>query len=415
GHRTPFWIASRNHNGNRDLMDTVRLFLDCVDFSDPSCDGWNIIFNFADNYGGLKVDDATSLTMFEWIVKQHSQEMKANLIASEYAPLLEFLVVEDKTAEFYILLRLGPEGAINTFLSDGFNLLLNSIAWAFKNSSDLLRCGADPYCVGLNTEISPKLESPTSLAMYSSRAFALWRSSVSDAGIDIDNVIGRVLEKGPLFEAGWTRKTLRILFDWDNEITDPHNWTCSVCGTRIWCLMIQPLWLYALEEIKNGTSPEDTLWELYSQSDAEFDSDFDTMDSSHAHQKIEGELVPVSEAPDLDEETESLKFQQSRPAAGTSLCPADAFSQEAKGENVPGSETSDLDTEATDFVNTNSESSSDVPTFIYTREDLVCSCCWFHPHQGGKRGEAADIPRSDFSSDMDTSLEDDYSPFHLHS
>ena len=227
-------MASRGYNDtmvcSESVMDTVRLFLDCVDFSDLSCDGWNVIFEFAEEYVRFTVNPITTLAFFEWILKLFSQEMKASLIASEYADIMCFIAGGRDLSALHSILRLGPKGAVDYFCSDGFNSLLCMMAYAEVRGavSELPECGADPNCVGIAPSISPRLESPTSLAMYSSEAFVIWLSSLADARIDINNVFERELEKGPLPEAGWTREALYMLLDWDFEATSifkSHHWT----------------------------------------------------------------------------------------------------------------------------------------------------------------------------------------------
>ena len=132
------------------------------------------------------------------------------------------------------VLRIGPTDAIDFFDGFGFSPLLNGVACANNEAKvrNLLKCGANPNSAGMHTYISPRSESPTSLAMYSSEAFKLWLSSLSEARIDINTVIDKEVEKGPLYEAGWTRETLQMLFEWEFAATDffqDHDRLCSAC------------------------------------------------------------------------------------------------------------------------------------------------------------------------------------------
>ena len=133
-------------------------------------------------------------------------------------------------------------------------------------------------------------------------------------------------------------------------------------------------------------------------------------------QNPEDELIPVSEAPDLNKETESLGSHESKSDIDTLPCPADAF-PEAEEQIVPVSETPELDTETEDFLSMDYESDVDVSTFPYGKEDILCLRCWlqFCHLQRGECNGAPDTLCSDSSSDLDPLSEHEYSPFLFHS
>ena len=61
--------------------DTARLFFDCVDFSDPSCDGWNFIYDVVARSKAVSDCRDTRFALLIWILEQFSQEMKADIFS----------------------------------------------------------------------------------------------------------------------------------------------------------------------------------------------------------------------------------------------------------------------------------------------------------------------------------------------
>ena len=238
--------------------------------------------------------------------------------------------------------------------------------------------------------------------MYSSQAFALWRYSLSMAELDIKFVFDRDLEAGPLREDGWTEETLQILVDWDFEVTKyPQLPDCTDCRLYRYPT-VQPLWLYALAEIKNGKPPEDTVWAWHTHSD------------NQAGFVYDDEVIPTSQVPDPDEETERLRLRNPESGTSSSFRLTDA-NQEIQDELVAGSEKSDLDSETEDFVSVTSELDEEDPPFPYGKNDWLCITCWQYFRQNGRR-RGPEIPRtsnSDCGLDKDLSDDEEYSPFQI--
>ncbi|KAL9043635.1 MAG: hypothetical protein Q9214_003183, partial [Letrouitia sp. 1 TL-2023] len=64
-------------------------------------------------------------------------------------------------------------------------------------------------------EVTPHLETPTSLAMYSSWAFHSWLAFLYLKQVDIVNFIEIEMDQKVLIKQGWSLQTLQTLFNWD--------------------------------------------------------------------------------------------------------------------------------------------------------------------------------------------------------
>ncbi|KAI9670532.1 MAG: hypothetical protein M1831_005752 [Alyxoria varia] len=259
------------------LIDTVELFLDCTDFSDTSCDGWNLLASLVDATANVNGDSEAQLAFFDWATQQFSWDVKANFIAAEFQDFLRWCAIMSPRKTLHHAVRLGPDGAINGIDQNEWNVLLQIIAYG--DTTDLLTCGANPNHLSRNPEIDLRWESPTSAAMYSSGTFWLWRHSLNEANVDTEILLGKEMFEGPLVGLGWTRATLRRLFYWDFApypdvvnagsfetksfiICQGHHFYCADCHQLLERLDLKPqvLWLQSLNEIKHGKDPQETPW-----------------------------------------------------------------------------------------------------------------------------------------------------------
>lgn len=236
------------------LIDILRLFIESIDFSQSTGDGWVSLrfLCFSPGY-----EDERSANIMRWIILQCSRDIKANFIEEEYIAVLRFLRPR-KSDVLNLYLKLRPEKAIDMrFKQNGYSRLLYEVKSAF-GLSEFLGLGADLHLLGLDSLCSPYWESPTTLAMYSSQSFAIWRAFLERSKVDIGKFIECELERGPLAELGWTSDALRKLFQWDveREYDLGHNLDCPDCD-EIQYFRVQPYWREQLDKIKKGIYERD--------------------------------------------------------------------------------------------------------------------------------------------------------------
>lgn len=350
-----------------------------------------------------------------------------SILSGEWCALTLAFLAGDKYADFFdILLKYSPKEAVSAFHETRFSALCNEIIRAEHTVSKLLKSGVSPNGVGTHPDISARPESPTSLALYSSHAFSLWRSSLYMADIDINIVLDKGLEEDFLREDGWTRETLQGLVDWDFEVTEivtifpsPPYFQCSDCKQNVSknFLKIQPLWLCALADIKDGKCPEDTSWARYAQSNSQDRFDVVDDESFDSSQKTADDLISISQGPDSDEETKNLRLRNSTSDTCPPLHSIDENPQEMQDERVARSEKPDRNAEMKDSVSMSSERNVEDPPFPYDKKDLLCYHCWrYFCRKRRRRHQKKTHPsHSGCSSDTDSSSDDDdqYSPFQI--
>ena len=357
-------MALENGYSLDSVIDTVRLFLDCFDFSDASCAGWDALIEVAYAIGAVEGYEELNMSLFEWIVRYFQHDIKEN-----YETLLFSLifgrVYERVGTEFLsFLLELVPKKTIDgdqwsaplAFLVNFHHLILD-----FEDKSDTVLSQSKSF---------------TSRSTFSSRLFWLWRYLIHEAGVNTKVVLDKELKQGFWAQDGWSRETLQTLFDWEFEYHDRprHESYCDDCGAIYHWIgngAVQPLWRSSLDQIKRGVDPEKTMWALCT-----------------SEKNTSRELNSIN-APSLAID------DNSRAASSTNIATA------------------------TEVGSQDSRSDSHMPAFPYGRDDTICRNCWFDFCKTGirrRRQQSHDLETSssDGGLDVDTS-DDDFSPFHIHS
>ena len=283
------------------IVSTVRLFLDSVDFSD-SYIVESVILKFGINHVRashaviMPQAKASSFAMFEWIVKQLSQDIKSYMTLEHSLQVLGFLLSFADPSAFRFWINSVPSQVVTNHKGNEFSPLSQRVAYGWTHGcTELIKSGGDYPWMSRAPTISHRAESPMSLALYSARAFSRWRVSLHYAGRDPECVIENALqEEGPLYGTGWRQETLRSLFDWSFELPHDLSW-CKICESTLMAVLkgyieIQPMWVSTLEEIKTGTCPEKTSWALNSGSKVQIEPNTSTNGSSHVWVDQEEEL-----------------------------------------------------------------------------------------------------------------------------
>ena len=370
-----------------DKIDTVRLFLDTVDFSDTSCDGWSTVRSVAIGLLFNLGDHEDNIAFFVWMLKYCLHDMRANLDMDNFCDIIFYSLCHNDALSN--VLKVLPPGD-QSFIGDCGSVLLAVIATDLGTTNDLLMAGADPHHVGRCLWPSQCVESPTSMAMYNSKTFASWLKTLDEIGLDLKSFLDKEMKTSLLADKGWVRQTLYALFTWKFAHTAAFDFKrfviCGDCGKSILELnngiVIDPLWVHSLHEIKLGKNPEETAWALY---------------------------VPFDEHMCDDEDPSGFDVALNTASSSASL-------SEANDQIKHASASSNINSGIADDLSNNPKPDSNLPPCPYTPYETICMKCWLYFCENGVRYERIykSVYTTDSASDSDGSTEDGFSPFSVH-
>ena len=391
-------------------FDTFRILEETMDFSDIHGSGWRVFRNVRPLPGFLaKRDLEPEAALLLGMIKLSSFELTTYGFGIELAGMLASCLhpVSDESCD--LLLHIGGADIINCpldcliYIGGGYPILhWHLIHFRIAEGlSQVLSKGPDLFRSGFNGTISPRKETPTSLAMYTSWAFERWRDVLISFGVDVENFVKLELEKNQLVHTGWTTPTLLHLFSCDHSEYEPMQdiWDCSDCAaelhaTEMYSLIVQPHWRHRLERIRQGLDPDlpvqddseandteltglatltDTLGSPYELADETYGIGDDALDS--------GTLSPSATDPELG--FWSFRESPHRYPRMVSLL-ADC---------------------------------------VYDRHEIICMNCWRHFVWSGTRRQPSwkrDFPAwlisnpSPIGSMEDEASEDEFSPYLIH-
>ncbi|CAF9920434.1 hypothetical protein IMSHALPRED_004894 [Imshaugia aleurites] len=267
--------------------------------------------------------------------------------------------------------------------------------WHSVLSMVILARGPNLHGLCFDSSYTPYEESPTSLAMYYSRAFAVWLRGLIDLKVNLEDFIDQELKLNPKVHAGWEKETLLDLFAHGDrpDLEAPRGmYTCSDCVGIIRPVGVQPYWRYLPKMIKERKYPDDlglTDSEVGKRENADF-----------------GTIEEIASSPsDLTPEPDTTGKDP--------LADIDEFPSESKSE----------------------EDTSGDPAIIpvrsgcpYSKHEVVCMDCWLHYERTGTRRSRRtqksvsqdldtdeDLSENEYSPSRDDSSEDEFSPFLIHS
>ena len=374
------------------VMDTLRIFLDCMDFSETAGEGWATLFELGQWTTCIDIDGETAAksTLLSWILRVTGRDVKENFLEAEYSLVLHWVLRVKKDDMTRSLLQLGGKDAINSrSLDGGYSLLHERTAYGEEDEEELefiLMQGPDLHLTGCDEDFSPILETPTSLALYSHFAFAKWRYSLCVAGVDICEFVCAEMQQTPLVDAGWAVETLWALFHYTYEI----DWClldqeiCDDCAVELGRVKVQPYWMHILTGIKSGLyhkgSPVEqvaTSWKEYHEAEGS---------------RAEGGEGDRDVATNLDGQPQVL-----RSLGGDG--------DKSSLQNVTQNNLS------SNFWNLEEQ---DVLECAYGKEELVCMSCWIWYKERGERFTPVKSEDEHESKNTDESSDDGFSPFMIH-
>ena len=369
------------------VMDTLRIFLDCIDFSDTAGEGWETLITLSDQTVCINGETVAKRILLSWILRVTGRDIKENFSEAGYSLVLSWVLRLEEDDMIRSLLQFGGKDAINSRTECGGYTNLHCLT-AYAESEDnlafILRQVPDLHLTGYDDEYSPILETPTSLALYSSWAFADWRYNLHVAGIDIHEFICAEMQQTPLVDAGWTVETLLALFHYTYESDGHfrHYQSCDDCAMELEHVKVQPYWLHILTEIKSGLYHNDLPeWQL-ATSWKEYEAEGGRAQESEGHRDV---------TTDIDGQPQVLR---SLGGDGDEKSPQNVIKHHISNNSWKLREQDDLDC-------------------AYGREEVVCMTCWVHYKETGHRFTRSDYEDEE-SGNTDESSDDSFSPFMIH-
>ena len=379
-----------------EVSHTLRLLSDSMDFSDKDSNDWEVLVDLCFFAQVSESDKDGIASLLLWILKLSSLELKINIIKERFADVLYgFLCLEHQSAEVSeFLLKLGGHDIVDT-VPHGFwkyPILHSNLALGVVEVKSLLALGPNLHKIAFDADMSPYEESPTSLAMYSARAFTNWLDGLSDNGVDLETFIDQELAQNSKMHPGWEKETMLNLFTQDNRLYFPvYNSSVCICSD---CqrdsrdlesisspLQVQPYWRHLLDQIRERRNPRDPTLADSDVNDAGLDSYGEDVRSSSdvtQHSDTTGK-IPCAELDNLPCELESE--DDSSEYSGTKSVLSDCS---------------------------------------YKWDEVVCMRCWIHYKSTGHRLTQDCCTDEEVSEVEDSSSDDEasdceYSPFHIHS
>ena len=169
-----------------------------------------------------------------------------NFIEDRYNILLCWLIGPETVEAAGLFLGLCGDRAINVrFSPNGYTRLMDDLVYNWRSLDSILEYGPDLHTTGIDRYYSRFVETPTSLALYSSRAFSNWWFALDHINVDLQEFINLEMQQTPLVDAGWRTETLLDLFESGFQLGfdlwhDRYRWLCIDCSQEIDTVVVQP-------------------------------------------------------------------------------------------------------------------------------------------------------------------------------
>ena len=359
-----------------------------MEFSDRGDDGWEILTRIAIQVSALNGEHEAKLDLLLWMLQVMIPDVKQNFIESIYCFLVYQLlhpIAEDAAG---LLLNACGDKAVDARTSpEDYTVLMDSILCGGARVRTILKYGPNIHATGIERLFSPFSETPTSLALYSSWAFASWQEGLDEINVDLEEFVDLEMQQTPLADAGWRTETLLALFEYGFEpyfrLWDPWDlWDqlyCCDCSKYIDSVRVQPFWQHLLEKIKCGIDP----------------------DSLYNNEWLNGKE---------DDERGKEPYEGQATVNGSmepSSLPENSASSRDSGKLRDPYLTCDIKERRSHFPSGCRDQRDS--SCAYAEHEVVCIWCWHHYKKHGRRRTPGDL--IDESEDPNDSSDDEYSPF----
>ena len=389
--RTPALLASQADHMTyamlSDVSDTLRLLTDSMDFLDADGNGWLVLSRLYEGVSCIGGETEAQSALLLWMLKLLTYELKAYYIRSKVASLLDCTLCPFPGLEpaSNLLLKLGDAKIIDAQDGiDGYTVLHTRLAYALdpRDVGLVLSKGPNLHLLGFDDHYTLETESPMSLAMYSSWAFADWLHGLVAIGVDLGTFVDQELKNNALIHHGWEQETLHDIFDYPArpDLCFRDLRSCADCGMSTSIVRVQPYWRHLLERIKQRIDPDDPFWRDSGVDETQISNIKSGMEASNDSDHEPD--IPGSVS--LDDTIDKFQLELE---SGVEL----GFDVHGYPENVP--------------------IQSDC---IYDPDEIVCMECWLYYRWTGTRFEVEDSWMDECPSE-DESSDDEFSPYHIHS
>ena len=386
-----------------EVFDTLRLLSHSMNFLDENGDGWQVLTTLCSSVSMSYGEPKAKMALILWILRLLSFELKTFFLRERFADMLYWTLLYPELEEASnLLLSLGDAKTIDTALGDpgGYTILHRYPTFTTaENVSEVLINSADLHPLGFDPRFTPQKESPTSLAMYSSWAFADCQYVLNES--NLEEFIDQELERNALVHPGWVKETLHKLFAYRSrpDLNFREVRSCSDCSKDINRVKVQPCWRHLLERIKQGMDPDNPIL-IDSRMGGSESADITSINedasgsSSLAHKPDITGNVPIVDVHKLSSKSDSRLESEV------------VLKDDVHGHPATIPVQSDC---------------------VYAPHEVICVDCWLHyRHTGTRRsprpwkrhfarddGDETSLDKC-FSSG-DESSEDDFSPYLIHS
>ena len=193
-----------------DTMNAIRTFQRHVDF-EVEASGWKLLMIWAFAYDSrFDKKGAAEIDLLGWFLQLFMSDIVAN-VNSRPCKMLLLQLLDWPAALDCFFEKIPTHNVDEAGPPQEYTILQQAIA-AGCDYSAVLKHHPDLHAVRFDNGMSRKLETPTSLAMYNAREFEVWRKSLEHMNEDLEEFLDDELRQAPLKNDGWTKDTLRELF-----------------------------------------------------------------------------------------------------------------------------------------------------------------------------------------------------------
>lgn len=301
------------------------------------------------------------------MVKLSSFELKTYFTKQPFVGLLNWNLAfpEPVTDVGVLLLNLGGEEIIGATIQsayfcdnmDGYTVL--HMCLAHGSSGDgirvLLTKRPDLHQLGFDGTYTPQEESPTSLAMYSSWAFAFWVRELESTGQDRGQFVDEELRRNSRVQAGWAKETMLDLFasEYHPDLHFRQDFDCSDCLGEAAPVRVQPYWRHFLEKIKQRTERDISTQVELAVTDEEKNADV-------------ANRVELSHGP-------SNQHDKPKISENTHVDDLDNYTSDSEWESASSS-----GSVWDDDIQSYPKNISLLLDCLYARDEVICIACWEH-------------------------------------
>jgi len=212
-------------------IDVLRLFIHQADFSEPRNQDLECLSTLA--YGELYAEDeySSGLSSLAWILQSSRDDKEDTINPEDTSSLLWNTTLNWDIKDIRLLLAdLKVDHSIG--IAEGTDWTPLHYYVCFRDDAltrSLVHLGTDLHVTGKDPWWSTVNESPTSLSLYSSVAFAAWRQVLEEEHVSLESFVARELQNTRLLSEGWNAQSLMQVFmlNFQPSIYSEHR--CEKC------------------------------------------------------------------------------------------------------------------------------------------------------------------------------------------